>query len=249
MDCLFTFIDKAQTKQRLPGRFNRGKIMVMVKTDQRGEVSGLAIGLVITILLLILAVVAAGWGISGRQDYKNNVDAKINVAVNNAVKAEDQKKDAQFAEEYKKPLASWSGPEDYGSIQMSYPKTWSGYVDTKGQGNTAVDLYFAPKVVPTFNDPASIYALRVQVVNQSYADSVGRLDRAIRAGTIKVSAYSLPKLPKVVGVRVQGKINSTTPVDQVILPLRSQSILIWTEGGNYVNDFNNYILPNFSFSP
>jgi hypothetical protein len=33
------------------------------------------------------------------------------------------------------------------------------------------------------------------------------------------------------------------------LPLRSQTVKIWTEGSQYGGDFNKYILPNFSFSP
>jgi hypothetical protein len=35
----------------------------------------------------------------------------------------------------------------------------------------------------------------------------------------------------------------------VVLPLRSQTVQIWTEGTQYVDDFNKLILPNFSFSP
>lgn len=223
--------------------------MVMVKSDQRGEINGLAVGLIISLLLLIAAVVTAGWAISGRQDYKNNVEAKITEAVDKAVKAEDVKKDAQFAEDYKKPLLNWSGPADYGSVQMSYPKTWSGYVDTTPNGNTDINLYFAPGVVPAFDDVNSLYALRVQVLNQPYNSSLTSYANQIKTGKLKASAYALPKMPKVIGTRLVGQDTSKKNVDIVFLPLRSSTVKIWTEGGNYNNDFNNTILPNFSFSP
>jgi hypothetical protein len=70
-----------------------------------------------------------------------------------------------------------------------------------------------------------------------------------KAGKLQVSAYSLPKLPKVVGVRVVGQLQQDQSVDMVVLPLRSQTLEIWTEGSQYANDFNSYILPNFSFAP
>jgi hypothetical protein len=35
----------------------------------------------------------------------------------------------------------------------------------------------------------------------------------------------------------------------VVLPLRSQTLQIETAGSQFLGDFNNNILPNFSFSP
>lgn len=228
---------------------NQGKIMVMVKTDQRGEINGLLIGLIISVLLLIAATVTAAWAISGREDYKNNVEAKITEAVDKAVKAEDAKKDAQFAEDYKKPLNTWTGPADYGSIQMSYPKTWSGYADTKGNGSSDLNMYFSAGLIPRFDDPGSVFALRVQVLNQPYSSVLNSYSSLQKSGKMKASAYTLPKLPKVIGTRLVGQDTTKKNLDIVLLPLRSGTVKIWTEGGNYGNDFNNNILPNFSFSP
>jgi hypothetical protein len=67
---------------------------------------------------------------------------------------------------------------------------------------------------------------------------------------VVVSAYALPKLPKIVGVEVTGPLLSNKPNEtEIILPLRAGTLQIWTEGTQYLDDFNKIILPNFNFSP
>lgn len=222
----------------------------MLKHNQDGAVSGLGISLVFAIIFLLAALGFGGWAFNSRQDYKNNVDAKISVAVASAKSQEDKVKDAQFAEEAKKPLKIYQGPEAYGSIQVSYPKTWSSYVDDTGRGGSLVDGYFAPGTVPASANPSSVFSLRIQVVNQTYAQVLRGFSTPQQQGKIKVNAYALPKLPKTVGVRVVGQLpNQNSSVNMVVLPLRSQTLQIWTQGTQYLNDFNNNILPNFTFSP
>jgi hypothetical protein len=227
----------------------------MIKHNQQGAVSGVAVSLVFAILLLIGAVVFGAWAFSSRQDYKDHTDAKITAAVTVAKQNEDKIKDAQFAQEEKNPLKTWHGPEAYGSLVMAYPKTWSGYVAAASGGNSGsnpVDGYFYPGVVPSVSDQNSSFAVRVQVNSQSYATVVQQLGQASSQNPRTVTPYALPKLPKVVGVKVTGSLpgNSSQKTGaMVILPLRSQTVEIWTEGNQFTNDFNNIILPNFSFSP
>lgn len=229
----------------------------MIKHNQQGAVSGAAVSLVFTTLLLIAAIVFGVWAFSSRQDYKNNTDVKINTAVTAAKQNEDKIKDAAFAQEEKNPLKTWNGPEAYGSLVMAYPKTWSGYVavasDSNGGGNP-VDGYFYPGVVPSVSDQNSSFAVRVQVNSQSYASVVQGLSQTNSQNPRTVTPYALPKLPKVVGVKVTGSLPISSGSGQktgvmVILPLRSQTVEVWTEGNQFTNDFNNIILPNFSFSP
>jgi len=221
----------------------------MIKHNQKGEVNALVISLVLAALLLIGALVFGGWAYSGRQDYKNNVDAKIRTAQAATRQQEDTVKDQQFAEEAKKPLRLYQGPEAYGSLMVYYPKTWSGYVDDRGSSGGQVEGYFAPGVVPTVNDSGSVFSLRFEIVSSSYDQVMQTLSGQQQNGKLTVSAYALPQLPKVVGAKVVGQIDSQTNVTMVIFPLRSQTLKLWTEGNQYLNDFNNNILPSFKFSP
>lgn len=223
--------------------------MLMAKLNQKGALSGVSLSFGITVFLLIGTIIVAGWSYSKMSDYKNNSDKKSAVAVAAAVKAADAQKDKQFAEDYKNPLQAYTGPDAYGSIDMLYPKTWSAYVDDSGSANTPIDAYFAPNVVPSFNDQASLYALRVQVLNQSYDSVLNQYTTLQKNGKVKITAYALPKMPKTIGARIVGEETDGTPVDKVVLPLRAQTVVLWTEGGQSNSDFNTYILPNFSFSP
>lgn len=228
----------------------------MIKHNQDGAANGLVISLVLTVILLVGAIVLAAWAYSGRQDYKDHTDAKINAAVKVAVAANSSAKDKQFAEDEKNPLKTYNGPEAYGSIVLQYPKTWSGYVSdstsNNSNGNTPVDGFFYPGVVPSTGNMASVFALRIQVLNQSYSQTLSGLTSHAANPPI-INPYALPKVPKTVGVKITGTLPISGSNDKtgimVVLPLRSETLEIWTEGNQFTNDFNNYILPNFTFSP
>jgi hypothetical protein len=221
-----------------------------MKHNQDGAVNSAIISLILAILLLIGAAGFGGWAFNSRQDYKNHTDAKINLAVAAAKQQQGQTDQARFAEEAKQPLQTYQGPEAFGSLVVSYPKTWSAYVDASGTGNALVDGYFAPGVVPSITNQNSVFALRIQVLNQAYTQALQNFAGQQTTGKVTVNAYALPKLPKVVGVEVIGQLANQGPTTtMIVLPLRSQTLEISTQGSTYLNDFNNNILPNFSFSP
>ncbi len=221
----------------------------MIKHNQDGAVNGVVISLILTVLVLIGAIAFGGWAYSERQDYKDNVDQKIAIAEQAAIKQEGIAKDKIFAEKYKYPYDTYNGPEATGSLVIVYPKTWSSYIDDSGKGSAPLDGYFKTGTVPSINDQNSVFALRTQVVSQEYSSFVKNLSSQQKSGKIKVSAYALPKVPKTVGVIITGEFEGKKSLTMVVLPLRSQTLKIWTEGTTYLNDFNKIILPNFSFSP
>jgi len=223
----------------------------MVKHNQDGAASSLTISLVLCVCLLIAAISFGVWAYLGRQDYKNNTDSKIQTAVQAAVKKEDQVKDNYYAEQAKFPLTSYAGPAEFGSIVVYYPKTWSAYINDNGVGDTPIDGYFNPGHVPAVGAPNSAFALKVKVINQNYNDVVQQFSSQVRGGGATSSAYALPKLPNVVGVKLSGNLVSGSRVvsTMVILPIRSNTLEISTDGTAYLGDFNQNVLPNFSFSP
>lgn len=223
--------------------------LTLMKHNQYGGISGLAISFILTVIVLVAALVFGVWAYQGRQDYKNNVDAKIATAVEIAKNQQAKELNIQFAHEEELPLTTYSGPQAYGSIVLNYPKTWSGYVDSSGQGDALVDGYFDPGVVPSISDQSSIFALRLQVLNESYPQILQQISSQSQQGQATITAYALPKLPKVVGVMVNGLLSNQQQGTMVVLPLRANTLELWTEGTQYLNDFNKNILPNFSFSP
>ncbi|MDB5185396.1 MAG: hypothetical protein JWN38_1204 [Candidatus Saccharibacteria bacterium] len=221
----------------------------MSKHNQDGHIDSLLIPLVLVSLLLIAALGFAGWAYSGKQDYKNNVDAKVSAAVTIAKQQESTEKDTQFAQAEKNPLRTYTGPEALGSLVVLYPKTWSNYVSTSGSNGSQLDGFANPQTVPTATDPNSTFALRYQVIGRAYSSVLADFRDRQQSGKITVAPYALPKVPSAIGVRVEGSLTTNHTVSMVVLPLRDKTIEVWTEGAQYISDFNNIILPNFSFSP
>jgi hypothetical protein len=216
--------------------------------DERGQLNVLLIPVILLTLLLIGAGTLAVWAFNERQVYKDHSDKKVAIAVEANTTTVQAKDASDFAEQAKQPLKTYVGPEAYGSVHISYPKTWSAYVDTTGTA-TGLNGYFAPDVVPSISAPSSTFALRVQVLQTAYSHIVNQFSGLVKQGKITVAPYSLPKVPSIVGVRVDGQIATDKQGSMVVLPLRDKTLEISTEANAFLPDFNANILPNASFSP
>ena len=221
-----------------------------MKHNQNGAVNSLVVSLIFAVILLIAAAGFGAWAFNSRQDYKNHTAAKVSAAVVIAKQQQSATDTVQAAEAAKQPLETYQGPEPYGSLVVEFPKTWSAYIDDTGKGAALVDAYFAPGIVHAIGDSNSVFALRVQVLNQSYPQTVQGFSGQQKAGQVTISAYALPKVPQAVGIKLTGQLVKGGPtVTMVVLPLRSQTLEISTQSNMYLDDFNNNILPNLSFSP
>ena len=204
--------------------------------------------LIIVSVFFAAALAFGVWAFMSRQDYKDNSDQKVNAAVVVAQQQTSDKKDNEFVEKEKLPLRTYKGPSAYGSLVVKYPKTWSAYVsESPNGGSTPINGYFNPGFVPGTDQQGSVYALRVQVVSQSYDQVVKRYQTNVKAGKLKASPYVPVNNKTVTGIRFDGALDSKTNGSMVVIPLRDKTIQLSTESPAYVADFNKYILPNFSF--
>ncbi len=218
----------------------------MIKHNQSGAVSSLIIIMTLSVIL-VFAIIFGVSEYSGKQHYKNDDQQLINTAVSKAVNQQIAIQDAKFAQTEQYPLNTYNGPQEYGSIVLKYPKTWSGYIDTSGDNNSLLSLYFNPGLVPSLANQSAVYALTLQVVNQTYSQTIQAFQQQSGVTTV---AYALPKVAKVVGVEVSGPISQNqTNETMVVLPLRTNTLEIATDGTANLAAFNNIILPNLSFSP
>lgn len=208
----------------------------------------LLIPLIFAVVFFLLTLGFAFWSYSSRQDYKNNTDQKIATAVDVAKKDTATQKDDEFIEREKQPLKQYQGPSAYGSVQIHYPKTWSAYVDESGNGTAALDGHFHPNFVPGIS-PQQNYALHLEVVNRGFADEIKSYDAPVKTGKATAVPYKPVNVPNVIGVRIEGEVESGKQGVVVLLPLRDKTIKLTTEANQYKDDFNNNILANFSFTP
>lgn len=216
-----------------------------VLSRQEGSINILLIPLILAVVFFFATLGFGLWAYSSRQDYKNNVDAKIATAVEVGQKETATQKDNEFIEREKQPLKDYKGPASAGTISIKYPKTWSAYID---ESNNSVDGYFYPNFVPGI-DTNTAYALRVQVEDKIYSEELQSFDSSVKSGKTKAAPYKPVNVEGIVGTQLTGEIGSGKTGTLILLPLRDKTIKIWTEADQFNNDFVNNILPNFKFVP
>jgi hypothetical protein len=133
-----------------------------------------------------------------------------------------------------------------GGVTVTYPKNWSGYVTS---ASDLLDAYFYPNIVPDITNESQTFALRISIQSQQYSDVVSSLTGSGSDQGMTVSAYSFPKVPGQVGMELNGAIESNKTGLMVIMPVRNDTLEVFTEGSQFINDFENIILPNLTFSP
>jgi hypothetical protein len=222
----------------------------MNRLSQRGAINVLLIPFILIILFFFGAAGFGVWAFMSRADYKNNSDQKAAAAAAKQDQATQASDATKYAEQEKKPFDTYIGPAAYGNITVNYPKTWSAYVIENGNsGGNPINGYFHPKFVPSVTDINNSFALRVQLVQNSYDSVLKQFQSQLTAGTVTIQPYSLPKVPSIIGVRVEGQIEAKKQGVMIILPLRNMTLQVYTESNDFKGDLDTNILPNFSFVP
>lgn len=204
--------------------------------------------LILVSVVLLFALGFGFWAFTGMQDYKNNSDAKSDEAVASAVEQNTLELEAEFAEKSKSPNKKYSGPSAYGSLTITYPKTWSAYVDEAGKSSSPLNGYMHPDFVPVTTSTDINYALRFEVVNSSYDQELNKFSSQVKLGSVSLSAFRAPKVPGVLGSKITGEIGPQKQGAMVVFPLRDKTIKVWTEGNQFIADFNK-IVENLTFVP
>lgn len=218
-------------------------------TQQRGILNVLIIPVILLSLLFVGTAGFAYWAFNSRQNYKDNTTQMVNSAVNAAVRQTESSDSQKYAQEAKDPLDTFTGPASFANVTFKYPKTWSAYVAEEPATATPINGYFYPAIVPDVTNVSNAYALRVQLLEQSYATSMQQFTGPVSTGGLAVSQYTPPKLPNIIGSELQGQISTNKQGTMVVLPLLNMTLEIWTESSQFESDFTNTVLPSLTFQP
>lgn len=212
--------------------------------SESGEVNPLLlISVVLTILVLGLGSFSI-WAYVNYNDQKDNVDQKISAAVATAKKQQSDVDASKFAEQEKQPTRKFTGPSDLGSVELSYPKTWSVYIDKDGSNNTNYEAYFSPGVVPPITSKAP-YALRVTVEKKGYEDVLQGYNNKVKKGELKSSAITLQGQT---GTRLDGSFSDDVKGSMVLFKVRDKTLEVYTQSDTFASDYEKIILPSLSFN-
>lgn len=217
--------------------------------QQRGTLNVLLMPVVLLSLFFIGAAAFGVWAFNSRQNYKNNADQMVTTAVNSAVQQTEKNDSSKYAQQSKYPLQTFTGPSSFASVSFRYPKTWSGYVAEEPSTTTPINGYFYPGIIPDITNQTNSYALRVQLIEQPYASIMQQFDGQVSSGNLKVAQYTTPKLPNVIGSKLQGQIATEKQGIMVLLPVLNMTLEIWTESSQFQSDFMNSVLPSLTFQP
>lgn len=217
--------------------------------NQREAINVLLIPLILVTVFFMAAAGFGVWAFTSRTTYKEDSD-KLSAAAAAEAREEQETADAaKFEEAAKKPYDSYIGPAAFGNITVNYPKTWSAYVVENERGSAPVSGYFQPKTVPSVTDPDYNFALRVELVGTAYQTALDQFKSQIEAGKASIQPFTLPKVPSVVGSRIEGQITNRKQGTMIVMPLRNMTLKVWTESNDFKGDLDTHVLPNLTFVP
>jgi hypothetical protein len=205
---------------------------------QRGAVDG---GMIAMILMGVVIVIMFGlciWLYMQYSEQKSNVDTKIEAAKALASKEQSEKEAKIFAQREKEPNRQFVGPDDYGRVEFSYPKTWSLYVgSTASTGGGAFKAYLNPGFVPAVSTNER-YALRVVIEQVAYEKAVAQYESLVKKGDLKSSQFSTNGQA---GTRLDGNFSKDLRGAVVIFKVRDKTVSIFTDADIFKPDFENII--------
>lgn len=222
----------------------------MKKHNQTGAVHASVLVAALMSVLFVFALTFAFIMLMAKQDLSTNMDKKVATQVAAETKVIEAQKEAELAEKEKSPTKVYNGPSTLASVTFNYPKTYSAYVSesTTSTSGTPVAGYFYPNIVPK-DDKSVSYALRLEIVSTAYDALVKTFDASLKAGKVTVKAFRATAVPDTLGVRIDGEIATGKQGSLILLPARDKTIKLWTEGKDYIADFNTYVVPSLSFVP
>jgi hypothetical protein len=217
--------------------------MITANSHERGAVTP---SLIAIIGLSVFTVAFAGlsiWAFVNYMDQKNNVDSKVASAVAEAEKTLGDDLEAKFIEREKEPLKSFTGPSDYGTLGLKYPKTWSTYVSNDGTKGTGYEAFFNPGAVPSVTSASSRYALHVAIVNDTYEDVLADYENLVQKGDLRTSAV---KANGKNGTRLDGNFTKDIRGAAVVFKIRDKTAIIQTDADTFKADFEA-LIPTITF--
>ncbi len=207
---------------------------------------GVSLLLVMVIILSVTTVIFGGlsiWAYTQYQAKSTDVNGQIKVAVVEAEKVQQEADEKKFAERTKEPNLQFVGPDDYGRVTFSYPKTWSVYEASDPTRGGKYEAYLHPKTVPLVN-AATQYALRVTVEERDYDQVLESYKSKVNSGDL---AYSTTNSKGEEGSRYDGNFSQNIRGSAVVFKIRDKTLTLRTDANTFKPDFES-IIKSVSFN-
>lgn len=198
-------------------------------------------GKIIIFIVGFLALAFGGlaiWALLQYNQERNTVQEQVNAAVDEAREDQQEKAEAQFKEEQKRPFRTYTAPDVFGGIEILFPKNWNVYVEDTTSGNPQIDLYIHPNQVRVQNGEAGPVAFRMQLVDKLFEEATSQYRNETEKGEMKAKTVEVSGIK---GTRYEGKVRDDFEGSLVAVPYRDKTLLLWTESNNFKSDFDNIL--------
>lgn len=206
--------------------------------NERGAINGLVVAISLVGLAAVALAALSVWLFIQYNEQKTNVDGKIAVAEAEARRAQSETDEQKFSEREKEPNREFVGPDDYGRLTFSYPKTWSVYVDNDASRGGVYEAYLNPVTVPPVNGAGQRFATRVVIEDKDYDQVLSTYESRVKAGELKSSTVSANGTT---GTRYDGEFSKDIRGSVVIFKLRDKTISLFTDANTFKPDFDKLI--------
>lgn len=214
-----------------------GDMMTQRHKHERGLISGLQVA-VIGLGVLVLGIGSfAIWAYVSYNEASQNLQAKIDVAVANGQKEQQDKDQKAFDDKEQRPFLSFQGPDDYCGLRFNYPKTWSAFVSDAGTDGGSYKAYFNPGLVPPI-DSKQQYALRVVIEQKDYDNVTSQYAGLVTKGSLRQSMTSSKGND---GQRLDGSFSNSIRGAAVIYKCRNYTISIFTDADTFKTKFDEIV--------
>lgn len=210
----------------------------MNRRAQSGEVSA---SLIVSIFLGVFVVVLGGLSVFFYLQYaeqRRDVDGKVDQAVADAKKVQQDEFEKRLIEELEKPYATYSGPGELGNIEFQYPKTWSTYIHDSGRDGKTLEVYLNPGKVSPVDDEKSKFAIRMSVLDQQYDEVLAEYTDLIQEGELKSSVV---KANGQTGTRITGRFDEGLRATAVYFQMREKTLEMRTDATQFRGKFDEAV--------
>ena len=220
-------------------------LMNELSKDQRGISNSLTIPLIGIGILAFGLLASTIYLFTELDGAKNERDEFATAQVEKASDSFEKDIEAKYFQKEKEPFLDFDGPELLGGITFKYPKTWSVMVEQSVSDNEQINAYLHPGIIRFDDESSRSYALRMQLIKDTYSAALEPYIDLVKEGKLKSKAVVFNGTE---GVRLDGQLSEEDRGSMVILPLRDKTMKFWTESPDFIDDYNT-ILETFLFNP
>ena len=200
-------------------------------------------------LLAITTILFAGlfvWKYIDWASINNEIEKEVKERVNDAELGIVEEIEEKYEARENATKTNMRDPEEYGSLALEYPKSWSLYIvndKTEVPNNTenAYEAYLHPDGIrPITKD--SVFALRVQILDKDYEAVINEYNKKVADGSYTHGLISINDGSVNADTYTSTEENMLKKEKKVIFKIRTQTVIIGTDAVNsFGTEFNNIV--------